>query len=703
MTEAGSGPGTATRAADEDREELLVSLANHVPAAIAYYEIGTLLCRFANHAYAASHGLTTESILGKALHEIIGADAVALITPQVERAVRGEPVRYQRELTLPDGAKVNLIPKMDRQGVQTGAFVLIHDITRHHDTERLLLESEERLQKFVNASREGIFFHKDGIIDDVNEAALNMLGYSLPEVIGRGTLDFVAPESRQAVIDYLGAQGEAPYEATVVHKSGKRIAVEFTGRTMVRNGETIRMGTMLDISERREAEARIRFMAHHDALTGLPNRVMLQERLESLIALARRKQETLAVLFLDLDHFKHVNDSLGHHAGDELLKEVAARINGAVREADVVARQGGDEFIVVLAGLAEPGAAAAVAVKLLVQIAAPVMIEGQSVSVAPSIGISVFPSDGGSADELVRHADSAMYLAKQSGRRQFQFYTPSLSRHAEAVMSKEADLREAVQGGHFELHYQPQIDVGGVRITGFEALVRWRRRDGSLTQPNEFIAFAEEHGMISAIGRWVLAEACRQNKAWQDAGLPRVPVAVNVSPLQLKTGNLVADIERVLRQTGLEGRYLEIELTESALVNDSAAITGKFETLRGLGVQLAIDDFGTGYSSLAYLKRYRIDKLKIDRSFVRDLETAPDDVAISAAIVQMGRTLKLTVLAEGVENASQLRLLRAQGCHEMQGFLLSKPLSATDAGALLRGYPHDALAASQRMQALDEP
>ncbi len=707
MTRAGSGRGGSSSAPDEDREELLVSLANHVPASIAYYEIGTLVCRFANHAYALLHGLTTESILGKALHEIIGADAVALITPHVERVVRGEPVRYQRELTLPDGAKqqieVNLVPKMDRQGVQTGAFVLIHDITRHHDTERLLLESEERLQKFVNAAREGIFFHKKGLVDDANEAALRLLGYTLPEVIGRSMLDFIAPESHQKAIDYFTARGEAPYEALALHKSGRRIPVEFTGRTLVRNGEIIRMGTMLDISERKEAEAQIRFMAHHDALTGLPNRVMLQERLESLIALARRKQETLAVLFLDLDHFKHVNDSLGHHAGDELLKEVAARINGAVREADVVARQGGDEFIVVLAGLAEPGAAAAVAVKLLVQIAAPVTIEGQSVSVAPSIGISVFPSDGGSADELIRHADSAMYLAKQSGRRQYQFYTPSLSRQAEAVMSKEADLREAVQGGHFELHYQPQIDVGGVRITGFEALVRWRRRDGSLTPPNEFIAFAEEHGMISAIGRWVLAEACRQNKAWQDAGLPRVPIAVNVSPLQLKTGNLVADVERVLRQTGLEGRYLEIELTESALVSDSAAITGKFESLRGLGVQLAIDDFGTGYSSLAYLKRYRIDKLKIDRSFVRDLETAPDDVAIAAAIVQMGRTLKLTVLAEGVENASQLRLLRAQGCHEMQGFLFAKPLSATDAGVLLRGYPHDELAASQRMQALDEP
>ena len=701
MTESDPAPPASIA---QDLEALFRLLADHVPALIAYYESSTQVCRFANRAYAEAYGWTVQGIIGRPLREIIGGAADAMIASNVARVRRGEKVRYERELTLPDGAvhqiEISLVPHLDTAGVPIGTFVLISDITRHHQTERLLLESEERLQKFVSAAREGIFFHKDGIINDINDAALSMVGYTLPEMIGRNTLDFVAPESRQAVIDYMEAQGEAPYEAEVVHKSGRRIPVEFTGRTLKRDGVTSRMGTMLDITERKVAEARLRFMAHHDVLTGLPNRVMLQERLESLLALARRQQNQLAVLFLDLDHFKHVNDSLGHHAGDELLREVAARIQAAVRDADVVARQGGDEFIVVLAGLDQPEAAAAVAVKLLVQVAEPLTIEGQRVSVAPSIGISMFPADGGNASELIRHADSAMYLAKQNGRRQYQFYAPALSAYAHEALTREADLREAVQRGDFELHYQAQTDVWGKRITGFEALVRWRRRDGSLTPPNEFIAFAEEHGMISAIGRWVLSEACRQNKAWQDAGLPCVPMAVNVSPLQLKSGNLVADVERVLRQTGLEGRYLEIELTEGALVTDSDTVTGKFDTLRNFGVLLAIDDFGTGYSSLAYLKRYHIDKLKIDRTFVRDIETNPDDLAISQAIVHMGRTLKLTVLAEGVENEAQLKLLRAQGCHEFQGFLLSEPLPAEAAGELLRRYPAPDLTASQRMLAI---
>ena len=688
----------------QDREELLTTLADHVPAAIAYYEMGSLTCGFANQAYAVTHGLTAQTILGKPLHEIIGAEANALIAPHVERVERGETVRYERELTLPDGAKrqieVSLVPQIGRQGVQTGAFVLVHDITRFHQAERRLRESEERLKQFASVSREGIFFHKDGVLMDANEGVLNTLGYTLPEMVGRNTLDFVAPESRQAVRDYIAAQGEAPYEALALHKDGRSIPVEFTGRTMVRDGETIRMGTMLDISARRKDEAHIRFLAHHDVLTGLPNRLTLQQRLESLLALSRRHQTHTAVLFMDLDHFKTVNDSLGHHAGDALLVEVARRIQSAVRDADVVGRQGGDEFIVVLADLALPDAAAAVAAKLLAQVAAPFAIDGHQVSVALSIGISVFPGDGGDAEELIRNADSAMYLAKKSGRSQYQFYSPDLSEQAYDELSKEAALRQAVQHGDFELRYQPQVDMAGTRITGFEALVRWRR-NGVLVGPNDFIAFAEERGLIGGIGRWVLAEACRQNKAWQDAGLPKVPMAVNVSPLQFKTGNLVADVERVLHQSGLEGRYLEVELTEGVLIGNTMAITGRFASLRALGVTLAIDDFGTGYSSLGYLKRYRIDKLKIDRSFVRDIETDVDDAAIAAAIVQMGRTLKLTVLAEGVENAEQLRMLREKGCHEFQGYLLSQPLTAEAAGELLRRYPHPALAETQRMRALD--
>ncbi len=687
-----------------EREYLLATLADHAPALMAYYETGTLYCRYANRAYAAYNGWTPESILGKTVEQAIGAAAWASIGPHVKTVLGGGTVRYEREQTLPGGEKrqidVHLAPHFDRNGVQIGAMVLIHDVTQRHAAVRAIQDSEERLQKFAAAAREGIYFHQDGILIDVNEAAASMLGYSVEEAIGRATLDLVAPAFRDTVTEYIRAGKEGAYEAEVIHQDGRHIPVEFTGRTMMRDGTLVRLGTMRDISARKKDEAHIRFLAHHDALTGLPNRLTLQQRLESLLALSRRHQTHSAVLFIDLDHFKTVNDSLGHHAGDALLVEVARRIESSVRDADVVGRQGGDEFIVVLADLAQAEAAAAVAVKLLAQVSAPFEIDGHQVSVAPSIGISVFPGDGSTAEELIRNADSAMYLAKKSGRSQYQFYAPDLSVQAYDELSKEAALREAVRRGDFELHYQPQVDMGGTRITGFEALVRWRR-NGVLVAPNDFIAFAEERGLIGGIGRWVLAEACRQNKAWQDAGLPKVPMAVNVSPLQFKTGNLVTDVERVLYQSGLEGRYLEIELTEGVLIRESLAITGRFASLRALGVTLAIDDFGTGYSSLGYLKRYHIDKLKIDRSFVRDIETDVDDAAIASAIVQMGRTLKLTVLAEGVENAAQLRMLREKGCHEFQGFLLSQPLTADAAGELLRRYPHPALAETQRMRALD--
>ena len=687
-----------------EREHLLTSLANQVPALIAYYEVGTYRCRFANQAYAEANGWTTESILGKTTREVIGEAAWQAIGGHVDAVLGGQKVHYERAQTRPDGSvhqiEVNLVPHFGAVGVQLGAFVLINDITRHHQRERAILDSEEKLSKFAEASTEGIYFHENGAYTDVNLAMATMLGYTQQELMGRPVLDFVAPECRQSVTDYMQAQREDVYETIAVCRDGSRVPVEMTGKTLHRNGEVYRLGILRDIRERKVAEARIHFLAYHDVLTGLPNRRMLIERLDGLLAQARRHQTSLAVLFLDLDRFKSVNDSLGHHAGDLLLAEVASRIQGAVREVDVVARQGGDEFIVVLGELGQPEMAASVAVKLLVQVAAPFEIDGRSVSVAPSIGISVFPRDGSTADDLIRNADSAMYLSKQNGRGQYQFYAPELSIRAYDDLSKEAALREAVRHGSFELHYQPQIDVNGQRITGFEALVRWRRGDGELVPPAEFIAFAEERGLIGAIGRWVLSEACRQNKAWQDAGLPKIPIAVNVSPIQLKTGNVVADVERVLRQSGLEGCYLEVELTEGALMSDNAAVTGKFANLRKLGVKLSIDDFGTGYSSLAYLKRYQIDKLKIDRTFVRDIETDADVVAIALAIVQMGRTLNLTVLAEGVENEGQLDRLRAQGCHEFQGFLLSKALPAEEAGDLLRRYPNDDLASTRRMRAV---
>ena len=439
-----SAPPPALSAID-DRGQLLATLAEHVPALIAYYDKATLACVFSNRAYARYNGWTVDTILGKTVREVIGENAWNMIGEYADKVLNGEPVGYAREQTMPDGEKrfidVSLVPHFNPPGTQIGAFVLISDITERHRAERALAESEERLAKFVEATREGIYFYQDGIITDLNQAMTRLLGYSKDEMIGRNAGDFVAEDCRQKAIDYLRSGGEASYEATALHKSGRRIPVEFSGRTLHRNGVAYRMGAILDISERKKAEEHIRYLAHHDALTGLPNRVTLMERLESLLALARRRKNLLAVLFLDLDAFKPINDQFGHHVGDLLLAEVARRIEGVVREADVVARHGGDEFLIVLADLAGVDAAAAVAAKLLASVAEPFMLEGHNIQVALSIGVSLFPRDGATPAELIRHADAAMYLAKSRGRAQVQFFTPAVPSQAPATRARGEEPR----------------------------------------------------------------------------------------------------------------------------------------------------------------------------------------------------------------------------------------------------------------------
>jgi diguanylate cyclase (GGDEF)-like protein len=486
------------------------------------------------------------------------------------------------------------------------------------------------------------------------------------------------------MIDYMRAEREDPYEAEVVHKDGHRIPVELVGKTVFLDGEAHRLGALRDLTARKHAEARIHYLAHHDMLTGLPNRAYLTERLTTILALARRHGTLVAIMFIDLDNFKTVNDSLGHHVGDVLLKQVAARLKEVLREADKVSRLGGDEFLVILADLAAPEDAAKVAEKLLQVISAPIDLEGRELCANASIGISVFPRDGDNADDLIRHADAAMYSVKEHGRGHSRFYTPGLSDVAAETLARESRLREALRRGEFVLFYQPQLRVDDLRLVGIEALVRWRHPERGLIDPSEFIEFAETHGLIDDIGQYVLREACRQNKAWQSAGFAALPISVNVSAVQFHRGSLVADVKRVLEETGLEGRYLELELTESLLM-DKDIVGSALAGLRALGVRITIDDFGTGYSSLSYLKRYPIDKLKIDRSFIDDLGTDADDRAIAIAIINLAKTLKLAALAEGVERQEQLDFLRAHGCDEFQGYLAGTPVPAEEFSAFSRG------------------
>ncbi|MBE0627570.1 MAG: EAL domain-containing protein [Burkholderiales bacterium] len=666
---------------------MLRLVADNVPALIAYYEPKNLSCVFANKAYAESNGWTVDSIIGKTVREAIGEKAWLMIEPQVARVLKGERVDYVRPMNLPNGEQrvieVHLIPHFDGQAQMLGAFVLITDITRHRLAERSVRESEERLRKFAEATREGIFFHKNGVLADVNEALLQICGYAREEMIGTKVLEFVPPEWHLTMIEFMRREREEPYEAEIVHKKGHKIAVEIAAKTVYVNGEAQRLGALRDITARKHAEARIHYLAHHDMLTGLPNRAYLTERLTTILALARRHGTLVAIMFIDLDNFKTVNDTLGHHVGDALLKEVAARIKVVLREADMVSRLGGDEFLVILADFATPEDAGKVADKLLQTISAPIVLECHELYANASIGISVFPRDGDNPEDLIRHADAAMYSAKDHGRGHSRFYTPGLSSEGAEMMAREARLREALQLGEFVLYYQPQRSVQDLRLVGIEALVRWRHPERGLIDPSEFIEFAETRGLIDEIGHYVLREACRQNKAWQQAGFDAMPISVNVSAVQFRRGDLVAAVTRVLDETGLQARYLELELTEGLLM-DTEIVGAALAGLRALGVTITIDDFGTGYSSLSYLKRYPIDKLKIDRSFIGDLGTDVDDRAIAAAIINLAKTLNLTALAEGVERQEQLDFLRAHGCDEFQGYLAGNPVPAEEFAAFAR-------------------
>jgi diguanylate cyclase (GGDEF)-like protein/PAS domain S-box-containing protein len=670
------------------QENLLRTLADNVPAMIAYYEPQNMRCVFANRRYAESNGWTVDAVIGKTVREVIGEEAWQLIKPHVERVHKGEKVEYVRPLTLPSGEQriieVNLIPHFDEGAQMLGAFVLITDITRHQLAERAIRDSEERMRKFAAATNEGIFFHRNGILIDVNEALLAITGYARADLVGRSVLEFVAPGRRQAAADYMREGREDLYESEVLHKNGYSVAIEAVGKTLRLGDADYRLVVLRDITARKHAEARIQYMAHHDMLTGLPNRAYLVERLTTILALARRHGSLAAILFIDLDNFKTVNDSLGHHSGDALLKEVAGRIKAMLREADMVSRLGGDEFLVILTDLATPEDAANVADKLLQSLAAPIALEGQLLRANASIGISVFPRDGDNADDLIRRADAAMYSVKDHGRGHSRYYTPGLAEEGANALAQASSLREAVQRGEFVLFYQPQLSVAEQRLVGIEALVRWRHPERGLTDPSEFIEFAETHGLIDEIGQYVLREACRQNKAWQAAGFDALPISVNVSAVQFHRGDLVASVKRVLEETGLDGRYLELELTESLLM-DKAVVGEALAGLRALGVRITIDDFGTGYSSLSYLRRLQIDKLKIDRSFINDLGTDADDRAIAVAIINLAKTLKLTALAEGVERQEQLDFLRASGCDEFQGYLAGNPVPAEEFNAFSRG------------------
>lgn len=425
-------------------------------------------------------------------------------------------------------------------------------------------------------------------------------------------------------------------------------------------------------------------IALHDPLTKLPNRVLLEDRIQQAIVHAQRGKHMCAVLFVDLDRFKTINDSLGHVTGDELLRAVAARLKSTIRVGDTVSRLGGDEFVILLREVGDVNTATAVASKILKALRGPVRAHEHELFVTPSIGISLYPVHGNTAQVLVTCADAAMYNAKQAGRNTFKVFTPDMNVFFPDRLMLENDLRRALDRDELELHYQPKVDVQHGRIIGMEALVRWRHPQKGLLTPNEFISLAEDTGLIISIGRWVLEQACAQNKAWQNAGLPKLRVAVNISGVQFRDQRLLDTIANALAKSGLTPEFLEVEITESVVMHNASDAIVILERLKEMGVHVSIDDFGTGYSSLSYLKRFPIDKLKIDRAFIRDVSTDMDDAAIVRATIGLAHNLRLKVVAEGVETDEQLRFLRTHGCDEYQGYHMSKPLPAHEFEQCLR-------------------
>jgi diguanylate cyclase (GGDEF)-like protein/PAS domain S-box-containing protein len=479
---------------------------------------------------------------------------------------------------------------------------------------------------------------------------------------------------------------EIPIAARLIGRHGRESDIEAAASPLHGSTGQVVGGVLVfrDVSDTRKMAEHMARLAQHDFLTGLPNRVLLLDRVEQAVVQARRSCKHVALLFVDLDRFKHVNDSLGHDAGDRLLKEIANRLRACVRATDTVCRQGGDEFVVLLPDAPGINDVAHIAEKLLEACRRRHTNDGQDVHVGASIGISLFPDDGIDVDALTRNADAAMYHAKAIGRNNFQFYTPDMNARARERLALENQLRRALQQNEFVLHYQPILHLATKAVVGCEALLRWQDPNHGLLRPSEFLPLMEDSSLIVPISQWALREACRQAQEWQDGGLRAVPVAVNLSGAQFKRKDFLESVTNALGQSGLDPRYLELELTEGIVMGDAAATVGLLRSLKDLGVRISIDDFGTGYSSLSHLRRFPIDTLKIDQSFMRDLDAGQDDAAaITSAIISMAKSLRQRVVAEGVESREQVEFLQVRGCDAMQGYYYKPPLSADEFGQLL--------------------
>jgi diguanylate cyclase (GGDEF)-like protein/PAS domain S-box-containing protein len=663
-------------------------------------------CIYSNAAYQQISRLSFERALGTRWSMAIHLEDRQRVLTDLNAAAQSDmPLRTEFRFQREDGSsvwtRVNSATMHD--GIASlGHVVTVEDITDRKSTEfglrfaeEALFEEKERAQVTLNSIGDAVLTTDlAGNLTYLNLVAEKMTGWSREDAQGRPldeVFKIIDGKTRQAAAN--PAQRALEEDRTVglaadcvlIRRDGFESAIEDSAAP-IHNRDGQVSGTVIvfhDVSQSRAMATKMAHLAKHDFLTDLPNRALLTEQLSKAIGLAKRHGKQVALLFIDLDDFKYVNDSMGHSIGDQLLQSVAVRLKSNVRSTDIVCRQGGDEFVVLLSEIAHSQNAGLVAESLLAAFTKPHLIDGKELHVTLSIGISVYPDDADNVDSVMQNADTAMFHAKTNGRNNYQFFRAEMNIRAARRLAIESSLRRALKKGEFLLHYQPKIDLASGTLMGAEALIRWQDPDLGLVYPGQFVPIAEESSLIVLIGRWVLREACRQLKAWQDAGVCTVPVSINISALEFRQKGFVDNVALILQETGLAAEYLELELTETILMHDVASSVSVLQTLKAMGVRLAIDDFGTGYSSLGYLKRFPIDTLKIDQSFVRDIVTDRDDATIVTAVIGMGKSLNQRVIAEGVETYDQLVYLKDQNCDEGQGFLFSRALSAEDYRILL--------------------
>jgi diguanylate cyclase (GGDEF)-like protein/PAS domain S-box-containing protein len=686
-----------------------------------------------NRGFADMFGYIGEEGLGLPAHALFPSEAVCEQIYAEARPLLAVGRQYQTEVNMlrKDGSPMwsqIIAYVLNPEDWQQGTIWIVEDRSEHKRAEESLRNALLENQAILDSAVLGISVVENGVNLRCNTKMEELFGYGPGEVDGLSVRALYPDKEsweharRETSRDFhAGHINMSEYQ--LVRKDGSRFWARLSGRPFDLSAQTGRSVWLVDdvtarreatetvrrardelevrvlertaelaganallqgeIVERRQAEARVHHMAYHDSLTGLPNRALLSDRLDRAMLAAQRSARKLAVMFIDLDRFKNINDSLGHTTGDHLLKEVASRLCCAVRASDTVARLGGDEFVVLVPGIRGADEASPVAEKIIEALASAFPLDGRMLHITPSIGICVYPDDGEDVATLMRHADAAMYHAKANGRNNYQFFTQRMNQAAAQHFELETSLRSALVNEEFELHYQPIMEIGSRRVHSMEVLLRWRRPNQGVVLPDHFIPLLEESGLIVQVGEWVMRQACEQSVRWRDAGFAPLPLAVNLSPRQFMHRGLIDSIQRTLDSTGIDPSLIEFEITETALMQHGAQTLDILEQINAMGIRLSIDDFGTGYSSLAYLKRFPVKKIKIDRAFIKELEDSAEDRAIVAAIIALSNSLQLSVVAEGVETEGQFALLQGSGCQYAQGFLFSLPVDSAAALAML--------------------